>query len=76
MFQKKTTKGWKPCVVWNDGTMTWEPLLLLKESNPIKVAKYAKAHDLVKEPAFSWWVPSTLKMCDAIITAVNKRYRK
>ena len=75
-FQKKTTKGWKLCVEWKDGTTTWEPLSLLKESNPVEVAEYAKAHDLVKEPAFSWWVPYTLKKRDAIISAVNKRYWK
>jgi hypothetical protein len=75
-FQKKTTKGCKLCVEWKDGTTTWEPLSLLKESNPVEVAEYAKAHDLVKDPAFSWWVSHTLKKHDAIISAVKKRYWK
>jgi Reverse transcriptase (RNA-dependent DNA polymerase) len=73
---KKTTKGWKFCVEWRDGTSSWEPLSALKESNPVEVAEYAIAHGLVEEPAFRWWVPYTLKKRDAIISAVNKRYAK
>ena len=73
---KKSTKGWKLCVEWKDGTTSWEPLSTLKESNPVEVAEYAVAHDLVEEPAFKWWVPFTLKKRDAIISAVNKRYWK
>jgi hypothetical protein len=73
---KKTTKGWKFCVEWRDGTSSWEPLSALKESNPVEVAEYAIAHGLAEEPAFRWWVPYTLKKRDAIISAVNKRYAK
>jgi hypothetical protein len=75
-YPKKTTRGWKFCVEWKDGTTSWEPLSSLKESNPVELAEYAVAHDLSTEPAFSWWVPYTLKKRDAIISAVNKRYWK
>ena len=73
---RKTTKGWDLCVEWKDGTTSWEPLSLLKESNPVQVAEYAKAHGIADEPAFRWWVPFTLKKRDAIISAVNQRYWK
>lgn len=53
-YPKKSTKGWKLCIEWKDGTTSWEPLSTLKESNPVEVAEYAIAHDLVDEPAFSW----------------------
>jgi hypothetical protein len=72
--EKKTTKGWKLCVEWKNGSTSWESLAVLKESNPIELAKYAMAQHIAEEPAFRWWVPYTLKKCDAIISAVNKRY--
>jgi hypothetical protein len=73
---RRTTKGWNFCVEWKDGTTSWEPLSILKESNPVEVAEYVTAHGLVEEPAFIWWVPNTLKRRDAIISAVQKRYWK
>ncbi len=74
--QKKTTRGWKLCVQWKDGTTTWEKLSDLKESNPIEVAEYAVAQSIDHEPAFAWWVPFTLRKRNRIIAAVNKRYFK
>ena len=38
---RKTTKGWKLYVTWKDGTLTWERLAELKESNPVEVVEYA-----------------------------------
>ena len=34
-YPKRTTKGWKLCVQWNDGTTTWETLKDLKQSHPL-----------------------------------------
>lgn len=48
----------------------------LKESNPVEVAEYAVANKLVSEPAFSWWVPYTIKKRDRIIKANYTRYIK
>ena len=73
---KKTTKGWKLCVEWKDGSTSWERLADLKESNPVEVAEYATAHGLDSEPAFLWWVPYTLRRRNRIIAAVNSRYHK
>jgi hypothetical protein len=33
---RRTTKGWKLCVEWKDGSTSWEPLSALKESIPVK----------------------------------------
>jgi hypothetical protein len=74
--RRKTTKGWNLCVEWVDGTTSWEPLNLLKESNPVDVAEYAVSAGIVDEPAFAWWAPYTLRKGDAIVSAVNKRYWK
>ena len=73
---RKTTKGWHLCVQWKDGTMTWERLADLKESNPVQVAEYAVTQGIDHEPAFAWWVPFTLKKRDRIIASVNARYLK
>jgi hypothetical protein len=71
-YPRKTSKGWKLCVEWKDGTTSWVPLSTLKESNPVEMAEYAVAHELSDEPAFSWWVSYTLKKPDApIISAGN-----
>ena len=53
----KTTKGWKFCIQWMDGSTSWEALKDLKESNPVEIAEYAVSNKLLSEPAFSWWVP-------------------
>jgi hypothetical protein len=46
---RKTTKGWKLCIEWKDGTTSWEPLSTLKEPNPVEVAEYATSHGLADE---------------------------
>ncbi len=58
---RRTTQGWQLCIKWKDGSLSWENLADLKESNPVEVAEYAVANKLVSEPAFSWWVPYTIK---------------
>lgn len=73
-YPKKTTKGWKLCVLWNDGTTSWEKLSEMKNSHPLQVAEFAVARQIAEEPAFAWWVPYTLKKQDRIIKAMAKRY--
>ena len=75
-YWRKTTAGWKLCVLWKDGSTSWERLADLKESYPIEVAEYAVAQGIDHEPAFGWWTPYVLKKRDRIIAAVNKRYHK
>ncbi|KAL7571623.1 hypothetical protein ACA910_011163 [Epithemia clementina (nom. ined.)] len=76
--QRKTTKSWKLCILWKDGTTTWQRLASVKESFPVEMAEYAAAHKIDKEPAFKWWVHAMLKKRNRFIAAVkkNKRYRK
>ncbi|KAI2509582.1 Reverse transcriptase (RNA-dependent DNA polymerase) [Fragilaria crotonensis] len=73
---KKTTRGWKLCVEWKDGSTSWERLADLKESNPVELADYAVTQGIDTEPAFAWWVPYTLKRRNRIIAAVNNRYHR
>lgn len=73
---RKTTKGWKLCIQWKDGTTSWERLADMKESNPIEVAEYAVKEGIHDEAAFAWWVPYVLRRRDKIIAAVNKRFQK
>jgi hypothetical protein len=71
-----TTKGWKFCIQWKDGSTSWEKLKDLRESFPIQVAEYAVKHQLENLPAFKWWVGDTLKRRARIIKAVKTRYLK
>ena len=73
-YPKRTTKGWKLCCLWNDGTTTWEKLKDLKESHPLQVAEFAVARQIDNEPAFVWWVNYTLKKRKRIVKAMAKRY--
>jgi hypothetical protein len=74
--RRKTTKGWKLCVEWKDGSTSWVPLSELKASNPVKVAEYAVANQIVEEPAFAWWVKDVLRRRNQIISKVKSRYWK
>ena len=74
--KKKTTRGWKLLVEWNDGTQDWMPLKTLKESNPVQVAEYAVANKIQDEPAFAWWVKHVLRKRTRIINKVKSRYWK
>ena len=73
-YKKRTTRGWKLCCTWKDGTTSWEWLRDLKDSYPIQVAEYATNNLLATEPAFAWWVPYTIKKRSRIIKAMGKRY--
>jgi hypothetical protein len=72
---RRTTAGWKLLVLMKDGSEQWVPLKDLKESNPVNVAEFAMARNLVEEPAFGWWVPYTLRKKDNIIAAIKSRMK-
>ena len=38
---QETTKVWLLCIKWKDATTSWEPLVSLKESNPVDFVEYA-----------------------------------
>lgn len=68
-----TTKGWKLQVEWKDGTTSWIPLNVIKESNPVEAAEYAVSRKIETEPAFAWWVPHTISKRNRIIKQVTHR---
>ena len=72
----QTTVGWKLLVTWKDGSETWIPLKDLKESNPVEVSEFARARGIDDEPAFTWWIPYTLRKRDIIISKIKERIRK
>ena len=45
----------------------------MKESNPLQVAKYAKARRLLDEHVFAWWCPCVLKKNRYIVSKVKAR---
>mmetsp|Transcript_8849 Transcript_8849/g.12994 ORF Transcript_8849/g.12994 Transcript_8849/m.12994 type:complete len:196 (+) Transcript_8849:683-1270(+) len=72
--KKQTTKGWELCVEWKDGSQTWVQLNDLKNAYPVKLADYARPNKIDDEPAFSWWVPYTIKKRTAIIGKIKSKY--
>jgi hypothetical protein len=49
----------------------------MKEAYPVQTAEYAIANKLEHQPAFAWWVGTTLRRRDLIIaSATNTRYHK
>ena len=51
---RRTTKGWKLCIQWKDGSTTWEKLADMKECYPVQTAEYAVAQGIDHEPAFNY----------------------
>ena len=72
----KTTKGWRLCVLWKDGSTSWERLPDLKESYPLDVAEYAIENNISDEPAFNWWVHFVINRAQRIVKAANAKYHK
>ena len=68
---RKTTKGWKLLVQWEDDSQCWIPLKDMRISHPIEVAEFARARKIESEPAFLWWVPFTLRKRDIILSALK-----
>ena len=68
-----TTKGWKFKVEWKDGSHSWVPLKIIKESNPIELAEYAISRDIQGEAAFAWWVPYVIRKRNRIIKMTEHR---
>jgi hypothetical protein len=44
------------------------------ESNPIQLSEYGEQHDLLSEPAFSWWAKCVLRKRKRLISKVKSRY--
>ena len=70
---KRSSKGWKLCILWKDGSISWEKLSDFKECYPTETAEYAVSAEISHEPAFNYWVNATLKRRDWIISLVCKR---
>jgi hypothetical protein len=71
---KRSTKGWQLQIDWKDDTSEWVSLKKLKDSNPIELAEYAVANQLLQEPAFSWWVKDVLRHRRRIVAKIKNKY--
>ena len=63
-YLRRTTAGVELCCKWKDGTTSYQPLSLLKESHPVQLAEFAVAMGIDNDPAFNWWVKPVLKRRD------------
>ena len=73
---QKTTKGWKLLIKWKDKSKAWINLADMKEVQPVETAENARARGISNKPAFTWWVPYTLRKREVILTAVKNRVRR
>ena len=69
-----TTKGWKLCVQWKDGSSSWVTLKDMKNGYPIETAQYAVQNQLQNEPAFIWWVPYVNRKRERMIGKLKSKY--
>ena len=74
--KEKSADGCNLCILWKDGSTSWETLKNIKHGFPVQAAEYATARGLQEHPAFKWWVKPTLKRKERIIKAVRTRYLK
>ena len=74
--KRKSTIGWKLLVQFGDKFQQWIPLKIIKETNPVDVAEFAVSRRIDDEPAFSYWVPYTLRKRDVIVASLSHRLRK
>jgi hypothetical protein len=49
-YAKYNGSMWNLLVHWEDDTQTWEPLTIIAKDDPVSVASYGKANDLLNEP--------------------------
>ena len=73
---RKTTLSWWFLVRWKDETESWVKLAKCKDLYPVEVTEFAKARNLVSEPAFAWWVPNTIRRRNAILSEVKAWFMK
>jgi hypothetical protein len=71
-----TTKGWRLCVKWKDGSTSWESYKDLKEAYPVQVAEFVVSRGIDDYVTFRWWAPSTLRYATHMIKAVKSRMTK
>ena len=71
-----TTKGWKILVEFADGTTQWFPLMHIKNIMPMELADYAISRKINDQPAFAWWVLSTINKRNKIINAITRVPKK
>ena len=72
--QRFTTKGWQICVQWKDGSSNWVAMKDIKNSYPVQLAEYAITAGIANLPAFSWWIPYTLKKRSRILSKLKSKY--
>ena len=73
---RRTTQGWQLCVLWKDGSTSWERLADLKESHPVDVAEFAVSGGIDHEPASLGGPRTSSRRGNRIIKSVKARLQK
>jgi len=51
---KKFKNAWLLNILWTNGEETWEPMILIKSSDPLTMARYAHDHQLFDLKGWKW----------------------
>jgi Reverse transcriptase (RNA-dependent DNA polymerase) len=67
---------WLFMVEWADGSATWIPYKQIRIANPVELATYLKANNLIDEAPFVEWAPAMIRQAERIVAAVKKNKKK
>ncbi len=45
---------WNLQILWDDGSITWEPLNMIGKDDPLSCARFAQEHDLLEKPGWKF----------------------
>ena len=72
--KKRTTRGWKICVQWKDGSTNWIALKDLNDYYPVYLADYVVINKIQDDPAFACWILYVIVKRKIIIAKLRSKY--
>ena len=74
-YQRKTTARWNLLILMKDVSEKWYPLKDMKESYHVQVSECSVSKGISNKPAFSSWVPYTIKKRNVVIATIRSRLK-
>ena len=74
-YRKNITAKWELDIEWKYGSISWIPILVLNNDNPLYVERYAVNNKIEDEPIFDWWYHEVLKRYTKSINSGKHYFR-